>query len=142
MPGARESDQGYNSYVGSCSVHGTLKRHISSGVDTTFEVTLLYIDEQIDMQASSVRWIDNYDNVNYRLLDEYLLVMMTIMIMLSHLRLIESNIICIKNDVNCDDDTILRTMSSTTTTTEPIWRRMGRMATLFLQVNNSNSAKI
>ena len=40
MPGARESDQGYNSYVGSCSVHGTLKRHISSGVDTTFEVTL------------------------------------------------------------------------------------------------------
>jgi len=37
VPGARESDQGYNSYVGSCSVHGTLKRHISSGVDTTFE---------------------------------------------------------------------------------------------------------
>ena len=47
MPGARESDQGYNSYVGSCSVHGTLKRHISSGVDTTFEVTILDIDEQI-----------------------------------------------------------------------------------------------
>ena len=38
VPGARESDQGYNSYVGSCSVHGTLKRHISSGGDTTFEV--------------------------------------------------------------------------------------------------------
>merc|ERR1719192_1764493 len=37
VPGNRESDQGYNSYVGSCSVHGTLKRHISSGVDTTFE---------------------------------------------------------------------------------------------------------
>ena len=47
MPGARESDQGYNSYVGSCSVHGTLKRHISSGVDTTFEVTILDINEQI-----------------------------------------------------------------------------------------------
>ena len=32
-----ESDRGYTSYNGSCSVHGTLKRHISSGVDTTFE---------------------------------------------------------------------------------------------------------
>ena len=37
VPGRQESDLGYTSYAGSCSVHGTLKRHISSGVDTTFE---------------------------------------------------------------------------------------------------------
>jgi hypothetical protein len=36
MPG-QESDRGYTSYTGSCSVHGTLKRHISSGIDTTME---------------------------------------------------------------------------------------------------------
>jgi len=36
MPG-QESDRGYTSYTGSCSVHGTLKRHISSGIDTTIE---------------------------------------------------------------------------------------------------------
>ena len=36
MPG-QESDRGYTSYAGSCSVHGTLKRHISSGIDTTME---------------------------------------------------------------------------------------------------------
>lgn len=36
MPG-QESDRGYTSYAGSCSVHGTLKRHISSGIDTAME---------------------------------------------------------------------------------------------------------
>ena len=38
MPGQdKDSDRGYTSYAGSCSVHGTLKRHISSGIDTTME---------------------------------------------------------------------------------------------------------
>lgn len=59
VPGARESDQGYNSYVGSCSVHGTLKRHISSGVDTTFEVPLtimsLILMTNHDSTASTMR---------------------------------------------------------------------------------------
>ena len=33
-----DSDRGYESYrTGTCSVHGTLKRHISSGIDTTME---------------------------------------------------------------------------------------------------------
>ncbi|MAD20130.1 MAG: hypothetical protein CMJ52_08060 [Planctomycetaceae bacterium] len=33
-----ESDRGYDSYrAGTCSVHGTLKRHVSSGIDTTME---------------------------------------------------------------------------------------------------------
>lgn len=36
VPG-QDSDRGYTSYTGSCSVHGTLKRHISSGIDTTIE---------------------------------------------------------------------------------------------------------
>ena len=34
----QDSDRGYDSYrAGTCSVHGTLKRHISSGIDTTME---------------------------------------------------------------------------------------------------------
>jgi len=33
----QDSDRGYRSHTESCSVHGTLKRHISSGIDTTIE---------------------------------------------------------------------------------------------------------
>ena len=46
-----ESDRGYESYrAGTCSVHGTLKRHISSGIDTTMEEDVFddYSDSKVN----------------------------------------------------------------------------------------------
>ena len=38
MSTGHDSGLGYESYrAGTCSVHGTLNRHVSSGVDTTLE---------------------------------------------------------------------------------------------------------